>query len=429
MKKAIKALSPLLFIILYVSGPLAAEKMNKPVITTVENSIAIFDFEIITGDKSLSRPLSESVINEFSQSGKYKVIDQSNMDKILKEKKFLMSGCVAEECKVEAGRTLGVGKIVNGSLSLERKTYYLTLKLIDVKTGKAEISAKDECKCELDELLVSTKRLAKKLLIEPKITNSIGMTFIYIKPGIFMMGSPPDEQRRDSDEIQHQVTLTNGFYMQTTEVTQKQWQSIMKKNPSHFKNCGGDCPVEQVSWNDAQEFIKRLNKNEGVNCYRLPTEAEWEYAVRAGTTTPFYTGNCLSTDQANYDGHYPFSGCSKGIHRDTTVKTRSFSPNAWGLYDMHGNVWEWCQDWKEDYPSGSVTDPAGPSSGLNRVNRGGSWFNDARSCVAANRSDTAPDTRSLRIGFRLSRTPLTEKVEQPVTSVTVTETENKLKQP
>ena len=167
----------------------------------------------------------------------------------------------------------------------------------------------------------------------------------------------------------------------------------MGNNPSYFQNCGDDCPVEQVSWNDTQEFIRRLNQKEGGNSYRLPTEAEWEYAARAGTTTPFNTGNCLSTDQANYDGNNPLSGCSKGEYRKTTVRTGAFSPNAWGLYDMHGNVWEWVQDWKGDYPSGSVTDPAGPLSGSCRVYRGGGWDNDARGCRSANRNVITPDIR------------------------------------
>jgi len=131
-----------------------------------------------------------------------------------------------------------------------------------------------------------------------------------------------------------------------------------------------ECPVEKVSYDDIQEFIRKLNRKDSMGKYRLPTEAEWEYAARAGTTTPFSFGRCLSTDQANYDGNYPLSGCTKGRYRGKTVSVASFSPNAWGLYDMHGNVWEWCRDWYGDYPSGSVTDPGGPSTGSFRVGRG-----------------------------------------------------------
>ncbi len=247
--------------------------------------------------------------------------------------------------------------------------------------------------------------MAGSLFAEEKkpITNSIGMKFVYIPPGTFMMGSPENEPGRNKDETLHIVTLTKGFYMQTTEVTQGQWKIIMGNNPSEFKNCGDNCPVEQVSWNDTQVFIQKLNQKEGTNRYRLPTEAEWEYTARAGTTTPFAFGACLSTDQANHDGD-PLEGCSKGTYRAKTVSVGSFSPNAWGLYDMQGNVYELCQDWYDkDYPSGSVTDPSGSSSGLSRVLRGGSWGHDARRCRSAIRSYYLPGYGSNFIGFRLVR--------------------------
>ena len=235
-----------------------------------------------------------------------------------------------------------------------------------------------------------------------EFVNSIGMKFVYIQAGDFMMGSPSSESNRHSDERQHKVTLTNGFYMGATEVTQGQWKAVMGNNPSKFK--GDNLPVEKVSWNDCQEFIRTLNRQEGANKYCLPTEAKWEYACRAGTTTPFYTGNCISTDQANYNGNYPMPGCSKGRYRKKTMDVASFAPNAWGLYDMHGNVWEWCQDWKGDYPSGNVTDPEGPSGGSSRVNRGGSWnYFRAGFCRSAGRRSNAPAVGDSRLGFRLAR--------------------------
>ncbi len=183
------------------------------------------------------------------------------------------------------------------------------------------------------------------------------MEFVLIPPGTFMMGSPSDEPGRVDNETQHQVTLSRSYYLQTTEVTQGQWKAVMGNNPSYFKNCGEDCPVEQVSWFDTQDFIRKLNQKENTSKYRLPSEAEWEYAARAGKTSPFHTGNCITTDQANYDGNYPLTGCSKGEYRQKKVRVKSFNPNAFGLYDMHGNVYEWCQDWYGVYPSSSVTDP------------------------------------------------------------------------
>ena len=217
------------------------------------------------------------------------------------------------------------------------------------------------------------------------------------------MGSPPDEPERFNNETQHKVTLTNGYYMQTTEVTQGQWRAVMGNNPSGFKECGDDCPVERVSWYDIQNFMKKLNKQEGVSTYRLPTEAEWEYAARAGTITPFSFGDCLSKDQANYDGDNSLTGCPKGEYRGKTVPVGSFPPNAWGLYDMHGNVWEWCQDWYGKYPEESVTDPVGPGGGEFRVLRGGSWINDGWNVRSAFRFRREPGFRFRFHGFRFAQ--------------------------
>lgn len=235
--------------------------------------------------------------------------------------------------------------------------------------------------------------------------NPLGMKFIYILPGTFMMGSAANERGANDDEKQHQVTISRPFYLQAAEVTQGQWKRIMGNNPSYFKHCGEDCPVESVSWNNVYEFIKRLNRKVGSDKYRLPTEAEWEYACRAGTTTRFYTGKCLSTDEANYQGNFPFFGCPYGKYKSETVKVGSFPPNPWGLYDMHGNVWEWCQDFKGEYPSDHVTDPKGPLLGSSRVVRGGSWGRGALACRAAKRNSNPPMGRSNRIGFRLAKTP------------------------
>ena len=233
------------------------------------------------------------------------------------------------------------------------------------------------------------------------ISPTLGAKFVLIPSGTFTMGSPVSEPGRRDDETQYQVKISKAFYMQTTEVTQGQWMKVMGSNPSYFKNCGDDCPVERVSWKDVQDFIIKLNSIEGTDKYRLPTEAEWEYAARAGTTTAFNTGSCLSTDEANWNGDYPLLGCPKGKYRGKTLRVRSFPPNPWGLYDMHGNVWEWCQDWCDDYPSGSVVDPTGPSSGSFRVSRGGSWASRAENVRAAYRGRNPPGFAFDSLGFRL----------------------------
>ena len=228
----------------------------------------------------------------------------------------------------------------------------------EITKSKTEISSPPV----KQEQQVETKPSEASSLKE--FTNTIGMEFVLIPAGSFTMGSHSNEPAEHKDEKPpHDVKITKPFYLQTTEVSQGQWEKVMGNNPSNFKDCGDDCPVEMVSWDDTQEFISKLNQMEGTNKYRLPTEAEWEYACRAETTTPFFTGECISTDQANYNGKYPGKNCPKGEYREKTVKVGSFQPNAWGLYDMHGNVWEWCQDWYGDYPSNSVVDPKGPDKG------------------------------------------------------------------
>jgi len=167
-----------------------------------------------------------------------------------------------------------------------------------------------------------------------QVANSLGMNLALIPPGQFSMGSPPDEEWHREDEVLHRVTLTRPFYMATTEVTQKQWEALMDDNPSFCM--GDDLPVETVTWEQAAEFCRKLTLQEGVN-YRLPTEAEWEYACRAGTTTPFHTGETISADQANYDGNSTYGAGVKGKFREETTVAGSLSSNAWGVHDMHGN--------------------------------------------------------------------------------------------
>jgi formylglycine-generating enzyme required for sulfatase activity len=233
-------------------------------------------------------------------------------------------------------------------------------------------------------------------------TNSIGMKFVWIPPGTFLMGSPKEEKERqlfNADETQHKVTLTKGFYMGVYAVTQEQYETVMGKNPSHFKG-EKNLPVQTVSWNDCQEFVKKLREKD-KKLYRLPTEAEWEYSCRAGTKTPFHFGETISTDQANYNGDFTYGDGKKGVYREKTTPVGSFPANAWGLHDMHGNVWEWCEDWHGDYPQKDVVDPQGPEKGQARVLRGGSWADNPRNCRSAHRSGREPGYRNVNVGCRL----------------------------
>ena len=233
-------------------------------------------------------------------------------------------------------------------------------------------------------------------------TNSIGMKFVWIPSGTFMMGSPNEELHRQENEMQHKVTLTRGFYMGVHLVTQEQWAEIMGNNPSHFTGTK-NLPVEFVSWDDCLDFIKGLReKDMDKKLYRLPTEAEWEYACRAGTKTPFHFGETISTDQANYDGTRRIYADGKmGMFRDKTTPVGFFSANKWGLHDMHGNLRQWCQDWYGDYPEGSVTDPKGPENGVFRVLRGGSWISSPRTCRSAQRRWYQPIISSNDLGLRV----------------------------
>jgi formylglycine-generating enzyme required for sulfatase activity len=232
----------------------------------------------------------------------------------------------------------------------------------------------------------------------------LGLVLVPIPAGTFTMGSPDSEQGRGNDEgPQTQVTLTRAFWLGRTEVTQAQWEAVIRNNPSGFK--GADLPVEQVSWDDAMAFCRRLTERERAAgrlpdgyVYTLPTEAQWEYACRAGTTGP-YAG----------DGNLDDMGWYSQNSGNTTHPVGQKRPNAWGLYDMHGNVWEWCRDWYGNYPGGLVRDPTGPASGSYRVNRGGCWNYPATECHSASRYFLGPGDRLYFFGFRLALSPTLTK--------------------
>ncbi len=227
--------------------------------------------------------------------------------------------------------------------------------------------------------------------------NSIGMEFVLIPAGSFMMGTDKNFEDCDDHETpRHKVTISKPFYIGKYEVTQDQWVAVMGSNPSKFK--GRKRPVDQVSWEDTQSFIRKLNRKEETDKYRLPTEAEWEYAARAGTTTAYSFGN----DKGGL-GQYAWYGGNSG----KTHPVGQLRPNAWGLYDVHGNLWEWCQDWygEKYYSDSPSTNPRGPSSGSDRVRRGGSWFSGTRLCRSAYRYRYSPGRRNYDLGFRLALSP------------------------
>jgi formylglycine-generating enzyme required for sulfatase activity len=240
-----------------------------------------------------------------------------------------------------------------------------------------------------------------------------------IPAGKFLMGSPQTEMERLPPEgPQHEVTLTRPFYLGVYPVTQEEYRRLMGLNPSWFSAEGGGkdrvaemdtsrFPVEEVTWNDTVAFCDRLSalaaEKKAGRVYRLPTEAEWEYACRAGTRTAFWWGDSASSRQANFNGNFPCSGAAKGPYLERTCRVGSYRANPWGLYDMHGNVWQWCADWfgEKSYGQEGNTDPEGPKDGKLRVLRGGSWVSYGKNCRAANRHWLAPGDRDGYSGFRV----------------------------
>jgi formylglycine-generating enzyme required for sulfatase activity len=303
----------------------------------------------------------------------------------------------------------GIGSLTQGEafyeqafheLESENKKIGLWAKVFAEAQGNESLAKANYLKIRAGQLADEYKQTLASIESARTFTSpTLKAKFILIPSGTFMMGSPANEDGRGNDETEHQVTISKPFYMQTTPLTQSQWGIVMVDNPSNFTKwftTQHHYPVEQVSWNDVQKFIWELNQLEGTDRYRLPTEAQWEYAARAGTTTRFYTGN-------SEEGLSRVGWCSSNAGGGTSQVAQK-APNAWGLYDMHGNVYEWVQDWKGDYPNSSVTDPEGPPSGRVRVNRGGSWYSNAGFCRSAKRSSNDPDERDNRLGFRLLRT-------------------------
>ena len=280
--------------------------------------------------------------------------------------------------------------------------------LEDLKKIKNKGQSKVEAKKEKATLLESPfsaeeaknaqKELAKSMgkLIEVKIDlgGGVKLDMVLIPAGKFKMGSPASETNRQQNETQHEVTLTKPYYLGKYEVTQEQWQAVMGNNPS-IKTKGAKLPVTDVSWNECQDFIKKLNAKTNGG-YRLPTESEWEYACRAGASTAYSFGDKITPQDANYRD-------SNVIGKPVAVG--SYKANAFGLYDMHGNVWEWCEDWYGIYPAGSVTDPKGPATGTSRVLRGGSFYSGWPQADSSYRFDGTPSYRYGDQGFRLAKTP------------------------
>ena len=353
-----------------------------------------------------------------------------------------LSDCLDAACEVEIGRTLGADYVVSGEVLDFASEKRLILKVHHCDSA-AFIGSESAAGISLKELESSiagtTALLAERIrkhsgidlvgvvsplqgqpvislddwFIQPETSYQSGLTvsMISIEPGEFLMGSPRYEADRQQDEDRHQVTLTRGFYLGITEITQDQWYAVMGSKPGHFE--GGVFPVENVSFAQCVEFCNKLSKMEGLqpaygfkkdeifwnrdaNGYRLPTEAEWEYACRSGSQSRF----------ANGDSYADLRAISWSRHNSSgrTHEVASRQANNWGLYDMHGNVWEWCWNWSSTYPTRFSVDPEGPHNGSSRVIRGGSWVNPQAACRSANHNSAKPGFKAPILGFRVART-------------------------
>jgi formylglycine-generating enzyme required for sulfatase activity len=296
---------------------------------------------------------------------------------------------------LEAERDQAVSRVAEKQVELASLVQERDGLAEQVRVARAKVAA-DQASEAMEQQAADTKANAVAAKPPKTLTNSIGMKFVEIPAGTFLMGSADGES---AEQPVHEVTITTPYYLGVTEVTNGQWLAVMGDVPSEWKNA--DLPVENVSWEDAVAFCSRLSglaaERQAGREYRLPTEAEWEYACRAGTTTEYSFG-----DDASLLGDFAWFDDNSGLQTHPFGQKR---PNGWGLYDMHGNVWEWCSDWDGDYAAGAVRDPKGPASGSARVLRGGSWLSTAGNCRSADRRRVNPSYRRSSYGFRLALSP------------------------
>jgi formylglycine-generating enzyme required for sulfatase activity len=415
-------------IVLWVpSAPAADAKLptTQPAIETrpaeaSKPTLAVLDFAVSGKvDPTGSKVVAASVRKEFGESGRYVLMDRNMMLQRMTEKDFAATAeCDQVKCLVKYGKTLAVEKMVGGQISSFGESWAVAMHLVDVNTSQEEKYFFRKFTGKMDDIVEVAAEGARELLglgpnsrratgsrsaaVDPTKTmtldlgGGVKMELVLIPAGEFLMGSPDNEKvRTEGGTPQHRVKITKVFYLGKYEVTQAQWRAVMGTSPSFFT--GDNRPVEQVSWNDCQTFCQQVSTKTG-RTVRLPTEAQWEYVCRAGATTQYYFG-----DSVSQLGQYAWYGGNSGNSGSQTHDAGGKLPNAFGLYDMHGNVWEWCQDLYGAYSAGSQTDPTGPSSGSGRVLRGGSWDYYAFYAGCAYRyHDGYPGHRINISGFRVA---------------------------
>jgi Uncharacterized conserved protein len=385
---------------------------SKPDSNRKQPKIAILSVQSSAITKENLERVSDYIAEEFEKKSNGKVLFLEDIRSMLQSEGMenLLS-CFADTCISQIGNAIGADIVIIGGIGQLGNNYLFSLKMIDVLRdnvlSRVSTRVTGDVGKVLDEIPVAVGNLVRKNTIQMdsiitapravKSGDSTGYreTVTWIKAGPFIMGSKSLDGELD-ETPPHQVDM-HGFYIDKYEVTKEDYQKVMGSDPSSTKGCK-ICPVDNVTWFEAQEYCKKTGK-------RLPTEAEWEYACRAGTATTFSYGNALSGEQANFNGKEPFGGVPAGPNKGKTVPVGNYAPNAWGLYDMHGNVAEWCSDWYDAaYYGNSVKEnPMGPKDGKLKTVRGGAWNSTGSSLRCAKRLGYNPTLRLNTIGFRCVR--------------------------
>jgi formylglycine-generating enzyme required for sulfatase activity len=377
--------------------------------------VAILSIQSGTVAKDNLERVSDFIAQEVEKKSTTKVLFLEDIRAMLQSEGMeTLLGCYTDSCISKIGNVLGIDAVIVGGLGQIGNNYLFTLKMIDVLRNnvmdRQNVRVTGDISRILDEIPAMVDKIVEKGAAQPATASMAQENtaaqrprdttsrlpyremLVWIPGGSFVMGSK--STGGEADESPPHTVRLHGFFMDKYEVTRDEYERVTGTNPSTAKGCG-ECPVDNVNWNDAQEFCVRTGK-------RLPTEAEWEYACRAGTATQFTYGNTLTSEQANFNGRFPYGGAPNGPFRERAVPVGSYKPNAWNLFDMHGNVAEWCLDWYDPayYGNSEKDDPLGPREGKLKVVRGGSWSQKAASLRSARRAGYNPTMRLNAIGFR-----------------------------
>jgi formylglycine-generating enzyme required for sulfatase activity len=399
--------------------PLSEERAQS--VTQKDMKIAILSIQSSTVSKDNLDRVSDFIANEMEKKSSTKVLYLEDIRAMLQSEGLeSLLLCYTDSCLSKIGSAIGVDAVIMGGLGQIGNNYLFSLKLIDVLRNsvmsRENVKVSGDIGKILDEIPGMVTKLAHPNVAQPAVAATrpkaaapqtskepaagnaapdYRETVAWIKGGKFAMGSKATEGEID-ESPPHNLTI-HSFYLDKFEVTKQDYERVMGANPSTVKGCD-HCPVDNVSWLDADQYCSKVGK-------RLPTEAEWEYACRAGTTTQFSYGNTLSSEQANFNGRFPFGGVPEGPSHDRAVPVGTYHSNTWGLYDMHGNVAEWCYDWYDQayYGNSADVDPLGPKDGKLKVVRGGAFNQKAASLRSARRAGYNPSMRLSNIGFRCAQ--------------------------